>query len=45
MRWRQRIGKAGCELLLTQSTEAVKSGPVTKRASLDTVVLDTTVQP
>lgn len=45
VRWRQRIGEAGCEWLLTQSIEAAKRGRVIKRASLDTVVLDTTVQP
>jgi IS5 family transposase len=45
VRWRQRIGEAGCEWLLAQSIEAAKRGQVIKRASLDTVVLDTTVQP
>lgn len=45
VRWRQRIGEAGCEWLLAQSIEAAKSGGVIKRQSLDTVVLDTTVQP
>jgi transposase, IS5 family len=45
VRWRQRIGEAGCEWLLAQSIEAAKRGRVIKRASLDTVVLDTTVQP
>jgi transposase, IS5 family len=45
VRWRQRIGEAGCEWLLAQSIEAAKRGRVIKRTSLDTVVLDTTVQP
>ena len=45
VRWRQRIGEAGCEWLLAQSIEAAQRGRVIKRASLDTVVLDTTVQP
>jgi transposase, IS5 family len=45
VRWRQRIGEAGCEWLLAQSIEAARRGGVVKRASLDTVVLDTTVQP
>ena len=45
VRWRQRIGESGCEWLLAQSIEAAKRGRVVKRASLDTVVLDTTVQP
>lgn len=45
VRWRQRIGEAGCEWLLAQSIEAAKRGRVIKRSSLDTVVLDTTVQP
>lgn len=45
VRWRQRIGEAGCEWLLAQRIEAAKRGRVVKRTSLDTVVLDTTVQP
>jgi transposase, IS5 family len=45
VRWRQRIGEAGCEWLLAQSIDAAMRGRVIKRASLDTVVLDTTVQP
>lgn len=45
VRWRQRIGEAGCEWLLAQTIEAARRGGVVKRASLDTVVLDTTVQP
>jgi IS5 family transposase len=45
VRWRQRIGEAGCEWLLAQSIQAAQRGRVIKRTSLDTVVLDTTVQP
>jgi len=45
VRWRQRIGEAGCEWLLAQSIAAATKGRVIKRASLDEVVLDTTVQP
>jgi IS5 family transposase len=45
VRGRQRIGEAGCEWLLAQSIEAARRGRVIKRDSLDTVVLDTTVQP
>jgi len=45
VRWRQRIGEEGCEWLLGQTIEAARRGGVVKRASLDTVVLDTTVQP
>lgn len=45
VRWRQRIGEAGCEWLLAHSIEAAKKAGVIKQRSLDTVVLDTTVQP
>lgn len=45
LRWRQRIGESGCEWLLAQRIEAAKRGRVVKRASLDTAVPDTTVQP
>jgi IS5 family transposase len=45
VRWRARIGEAGCEWLLVHSIEAAKKAGTLKRASLDTVVLDTTVQP
>lgn len=45
VRWRARIGEAGCEWLLAHSIEAARKGGVIKRNSLDTVVLDTTVQP
>jgi transposase, IS5 family len=45
VRWRQRIGEAGCEWLLAHSIEAARKGGLIKRQSLDHVVLDTTVQP
>ena len=45
VRWRQRIGEAGCEWLLAHSIEAARKGGVIKCQSLDHVVLDTTVQP
>jgi IS5 family transposase len=45
VRWRQRIGEEGCEWLLAHSIEAATKAGVIKRRSLDTVVLDTTVQP
>ncbi|MDG0857478.1 IS5 family transposase [Roseateles puraquae] len=45
VRWRKRIGEAGCEWLLAHSIEAARKAGVIKRSSLQTVVLDTTVQP
>lgn len=45
VRWRQRIGEEGCEWLLEHSIKAAMSAGVVKRNSLDTVVVDTTVQP
>jgi len=44
VRWKERVGGAGCEWLLAQRIEAAKFGGVVKRKSLDTVVLDTTVR-
>jgi transposase, IS5 family len=43
-RWRQRIGEEGGEWLLVQSIEAAKGAKVIKRESVETVVVDTTVQ-
>ena len=43
MRWRQRIGEAGCEWL-AQTIETARRGRVVKRHSVDTVLVDTTVQ-
>ena len=45
VRWRQRIGEEGCEWLLKQSIEAATRAGVMKLRSLQTVVVDTTVQP
>jgi hypothetical protein len=45
VRWRKRIGEAGCEWLLAHSIEAATKAGVIKRSSLQAVVLDTTVQP
>jgi IS5 family transposase len=45
VRWRQRIGEEGCEWLLEHSIKAALSAGVMKRQSLDTVIVDTTVQP
>jgi IS5 family transposase len=36
VRWRKRIGEAGCEWLLTHSIEAASKAGVIKRRSLDT---------
>lgn len=44
VRWRQRIGEAGVEELLTQTIEAAKGSGTIKAKSLATVVVDTTVQ-
>lgn len=43
--WCQRIGEAGCEWLLAQNIQAARRGRVITRASLATVVQDTTAQP
>ncbi len=45
VRWRQRVGEEGCEWLLSHTIEAARNAGVIKRRSLDSVVLDTTVQP
>lgn len=45
VRWRQRIGEEGCEWLLKQSIDAAGRAGVIKQRSLETVVVDTTVQP
>ncbi|PRH15837.1 IS5 family transposase, partial [Burkholderia multivorans] len=44
-RWRQRIGEEGVELLLAVTIEAAKAAGLIKRASLDKVIVDTTVMP
>jgi IS5 family transposase len=45
VRWRKRIGEEGVEWLLTQTIDAAKRSGVVKKASLSTIVVDTTVQP
>lgn len=44
VRWRKRIGEDGAEWLLTQTIEAAKVSGTIRRASLSTIVVDTTVQ-
>jgi IS5 family transposase len=44
-RWRQRIGEEGVELLLAVTLEAARAAGLIKRASLDKVIVDTTVMP
>lgn len=43
-RWRQRMGEEGVELLLAETIEVAKREGVVKRASLQRVTVDTTVQ-
>lgn len=45
VRWKKRIGEEGEEWLLTQTVEAAKRRDVVKKASLSTMVVDTTAQP
>lgn len=42
-RWRKRIGEEGVEWLLTQTIEAARKARVIKAASLEKVIVDTTV--
>lgn len=42
-RWRQRIGEAGVERLLSESIDAARRGKVVKEKSFDKVIVDTTV--
>ncbi len=42
-RWRQRIGEAGVERLLSESIDAARRGKVVKAKSFDQVIVDTTV--
>lgn len=44
-RWRKRIGEEGVEKLLAISIEAARRGGVIKRASVQQVIVDTTVMP
>ena len=42
-RFRQRIGEAGCELMLSETVNAGLQSKTIKRSSLDSVTVDTTV--
>lgn len=44
-RWRKRIGEEGVETLLMSTIEAARRGGVIKKASVDRVIVDTTVMP
>ena len=44
VKWRKRLGKEGCEWLLTQTIQAGLTLKVIKPASLKRVVVDTTAQ-
>lgn len=44
-RWRKRIGEEGVETLLMASIEAARRGGVIRKASVDRVIVDTTVMP
>jgi transposase, IS5 family len=45
VRWRQRIGQDGLELLLQETIAAAQRGEAVKPQSLERVSIDTTVQP
>jgi IS5 family transposase len=44
-RWRKRIGEEGVETLLMATIEAAQRGDVVKAASVDCVIVDSTVMP
>jgi IS5 family transposase len=44
-RWRKRIGEEGVETLLAVTIEAARAAELIKKASLDQVIVDTTVMP
>jgi IS5 family transposase len=44
-RWRKRLGEEGVETLLMATIEAARRGGVIKAASVDRVIVDTTVMP
>lgn len=44
-RWRKRIGEEGVEVLLAVTIEAARAAGLIKRASVDRVIVDTTVMP
>jgi IS5 family transposase len=45
VRWRQRIGQDGIELLLQETIAAAQRNAAVKPQSLERVSIDTTVQP
>jgi IS5 family transposase len=44
-RWRKRIGEEGVEILLAVTIEAARAAGLIKKASLNRVIVDTTVMP
>ena len=44
-RWRKRVGEEGVEMLLAASIDAARRGGVVKKASVQQVIVDTTVMP
>jgi len=44
-RWRQRVGEEGVEALLAASIDAARRGGVIQKASVQQVIVDTTVMP
>ena len=44
-RWRKRIGEEGVELLLAVTIEAARAAGLIKKASLNRIIVDTTVMP
>ncbi len=44
-RWRKRVGEEGVETLLASSIDAARRGGVIKKASVQQVIVDTTVMP
>ncbi|WP_225781541.1 IS5 family transposase [Xenophilus sp. Marseille-Q4582] len=44
-RWRKRVGEEGVEMLLAASIDAARRGGVIKKASVQQVIVDTTVMP
>ena len=44
-RWRKRIGEEGVETLLAASIDAARRGGIIKKASVQQVIVDTTVMP
>ncbi len=44
-RWRKRMGEAGVETLLAPTIEAARKAGMISKASVDRVIVDTTVMP